>query len=66
MDAKKARGVIGSRLSSVLQVDLFWHITQIHNSVVATLAVDVINFMLRPLAMHVEPSKSMGKISGTE
>jgi hypothetical protein len=43
----------------ILLVDALWHISKVRHPVVASVAVDVINLILRPFTRMDEPRQSM-------
>jgi hypothetical protein len=61
-NAKKSRGIVFLRFSAILAVNLCWCIAQITKSVVASIAVKMINIFFRPFSSHVKPCKAMEKI----
>lgn len=50
------------RYQSILNIASMRHITKIAYSIVRAIAVDVVNFIFRPLSIYIQPSKPMGKI----
>ena|SRR3990167_808674 len=64
LNPKKPRGVRCHWLPDVLKVNLLSNITKIANSVVATIAVNVVNIVFRPFSMNVKPRKPMSKVLG--
>lgn len=60
-DAKESAPVICPRISFVLHIDGLRNVAQVVNSVVRSVAVNVINVSVRPFAMNVEPNKSMSE-----
>lgn len=50
-------------LFNVLSVNGWRNVTQILNFVVQAVAVNVVNIAIRPASVHIEPSKTMGRMS---
>jgi len=64
VDPKQSAFASGLRRPLVLNIASARDVPQVRNSVVVSDAVDVVNFMRRPNAMHIEPGKAMRRIAG--
>ena len=60
-DAKESTLVVCPRLPFVLYIDGLRNVAQVVNLVVRSVAVNMINVPVWPLAMNVEPNKSMSE-----
>lgn len=61
-DAHKAVRIVSVRASLILLVDVLRNIAQVVYLVVARVAVSVVKLAFGPLAMHVQPSKTVGAV----
>lgn len=59
MHTKEARDVIASRASQVLDVVGVRNVTKVRNPVVGSVSVDVVNFVLRPASVNVQPCETV-------
>jgi len=62
-NAKKSACVVGSWTSLVLRINCWISKTQIVESVIRSIAIDVVKHVGRPLTSHVQPCKAMRKES---
>src|SRR5690242_21821734 len=57
--AEISRMTIGLWPVHILQVDRHCNVAQVGNSVVALIAIDVVNQLARPLPIHIQPRATM-------
>src|SRR5213083_164294 len=60
--AEQPGTTVAASRAHVLLVDAAGHITQVRDSVVVLLAVDVVELAIRPLAEDVQPSEAMRRM----
>lgn len=60
--AKETAGVVGLGFAHVLRIDAISRKPQIRDAVVVLFAVDVIDLLRGPLAVHIEPCEPMRQI----
>lgn len=61
-NTKQSRLAVFGRASSIFLICGCGHVSKIHERVITWVAVNMVNFMLRPLALHVEPCEAVRSI----
>ena len=60
-NAQQPSLIVCLRLPLVLVIESLWDVSQVADTVIAAAAIDVVNVVGWPFAMHIKPSNAMRK-----
>lgn len=61
-DTKKPGLIVCTGMALILQIHRFFDISKIFDSIVRSVAINVVNFIVRPFSMNVEPRQSVSPV----